>query len=101
MAIGITQEQHTGLERGKWVTPDSQSDKEKQTFLEDLKKVPPQSQSGRDCQGHGHEQRETDRPRRWERGGPSWLEEPAPRNQSDKGWQGYCHLPLIIRVPWS
>ena len=71
MAIGITKEQQTGLECGKWVTPHNQSGKEKQTCLEYLKKVLRHSQSGRDCQGHGHEVRETDRPRRWERGGPS------------------------------
>ena len=38
MAVGITKEQQTGLECGKWVAPHYQSDKEKPTFLEDLNK---------------------------------------------------------------
>ena len=56
-ASGITKEEQPGLECGTWVTLHYQSDKERQTFLEDLKQVPLHRQSGRDCQGHGLEQR--------------------------------------------
>ena len=41
MAVGITKEQQTGLECGKWGAPHNQSDKEKPTFLEDLNKGAP------------------------------------------------------------